>query len=273
VKSLAPEPSAPSKGKIEQILTESPIFSSLSRAVIENIARASEKPFFFPGDFIVREGETSTEFYLILEGQVEANQRTMPLRRMGPGQFFGETSLTRGEPRTADVVATQPTYCLKIEGQRFSRLVKDNPGVAAKIMEEMIRRNSTIVKPATPLEGVSPAEERFDFHSDLARRIFEALVDSFANDYMVKRIVGEKCGWRSAGDIAHETGASVRVLYGKHGGVGPALAEPINRGLVESRLFPGERGRGGEVMRFRVAYETEPVKRYVNQKIRAGKKA
>jgi hypothetical protein len=37
------------------------------------------------------------------------------------------------------------------------------------------------------------------------------------------------------------------------------------RGLVETRIFPGERGRGGRILKMRVFYEKETLKRDVDQ--------
>ena len=267
------EPSAPSEEDISKTLSLTPPFSILDPKTIEEIAKAGAKLFFRPGEFVVREGDLTSGFFIILDGQLEAQQRGVPLRRMGRGQFFGETSLVEGEPRSADIVATQPTFCLRISGQQFRGVMRNNPEVSARILEEMIRRNRTISK--APRKGEKEGAlyvEKFEFKSELARRSFDNLVDSFAQDYMVKKIVGEKCGWRSITDIAQGTGSSARVFYGKHGGIGSALAEPIKRGLIETRYFPGERGRGGEIMRFRIAYEKEPVKAYVNQRILKGRK-
>lgn len=268
------ESSAPSEEDIRRTLSKTSPFSSLDSKTIEDIAGTGDTLFYRPDEFVVREGELTSGFFIIIEGQLEAQQRGIPLRRMGVGQFFGETSLVEGEPRSADIVATQPTVCLRIRGKQFRAVMRDHPKVSAKILEEMIRRNRTIVKIPTPKEKdkVDRSEEKFEFKSELARKAFDSLVDSFARDYMVKKIVGEKCGWRSITNIAQDSGSSVRVFYGKHGGIGSALAEPINRGLIEMRYFPGERGRGGEVMRFRVAYEKEPVRAYVNQRIIRGKK-
>jgi adenylate cyclase len=114
----------------------------------------------------------------------------------------------------------------------------------------------------------SDDEESFEFKSDATGRAFDALVGFFIEDYMVKKFVAEKSGWRTIAEIAHGAHLSPSALYGKHSTIGPVLDEPIKRGLVETRIFPGERGRGGEVMRLRIAYEKEPIKQLVNMRVR-----
>ena len=56
-------------------------------------------------------------------------------------------------------------------------------------------------------------------------------------------------------------------FYGPGGRTGPALAELERRGLVETRIFPKERGRGGEIKRVRVAYENSIVKQIVEKAV------
>lgn len=56
-------------------------------------------------------------------------------------------------------------------------------------------------------------------------------------------------------------------LYGARGRRGPAISELERRGLVEARVFPGERGRGGKIIKARISYDKETVKRYVDKEI------
>ena len=54
-------------------------------------------------------------------------------------------------------------------------------------------------------------------------------------------------------------------VYSAHGGMGSAVSELEKRGLIEVRVFPGERGRGGRILKMRPAYEKETIKRYVDR--------
>lgn len=61
-------------------------------------------------DIIVRQGDPGDSAYIIIEGECEVSKmvdgEARVLRRMGPGDVFGETAVLTGEPRTATVVAT-----------------------------------------------------------------------------------------------------------------------------------------------------------------------
>jgi adenylate cyclase len=118
-------------------------------------------------------------------------------------------------------------------------------------------------------------DEQFDhllhFKLPTTRKAFDSLVDAFIHDYMAKKYFADKSGWRTLAEVAEMARISKSALYGKHSSIGPALHEPLRRGLIETRVFPGERGRGGEVMRLRIAYDREPIKEFVNSKILQGR--
>jgi TolB-like protein/Tfp pilus assembly protein PilF len=98
---------------------------------------------------------------------------------------------------------------------------------------------------------------------------FEQLADAFIDDYMKRKHSIWDSGWRSLVKLAKGMKVSSSLMYGRQGGISPELAELTNRGLVESRVFTGERGRGGEVIRLRIAYEREPVKEIITDRIKS----
>src|SRR5262249_37871192 len=64
-----------------------------------------------PGDYIIKQGDLPTNFYVIEQGEVEV-VRTTPkipagevIAVLGPGSFFGEKALLNSEPRVASVRA------------------------------------------------------------------------------------------------------------------------------------------------------------------------
>ena len=68
-------------------------------------------------------------------------------------------------------------------------------------------------------------------------------------------------------EIAKYAKVSRHSLYGDGTPRGRAISELQQRGLVEARIFPKERGRGGNISKFRVFYEKETVKRRIDQEI------
>ena len=97
-----------------------------------------------------------------------------------------------------------------------------------------------------------------------ARIVFAYLVKSFVEDYLSSRLSFEQAGWRTRIAISEATLLPVGLFYGREGKLGPLLKELLSSGFVEARFFLGQRGRGGEVTKLRVAYEKELVKRIVD---------
>jgi len=258
-----------------EALRESPFFSVLNEEQLKTIVETARLCEFDPGETLVHEGETATSFYVILEGQVEVRRENRTLAKLGRGQFFGETTLLADHTRSADVVAAHMTRCLTLSGSELRGLIASNPAVTLKILEESTRRYRARPPEShtTDAAGAQPASATklvMEFKSDTAKSLFEYLVRSFIDDYMGKKYAVERSGWRGLADTARGIRVSPSSLYGKHGGTSPIVGELIRRGLVETRIFPGERGRGGEITRVRVAYEKEPIMEYVKSRVRSG---
>ena len=98
-----------------------------------------------------------------------------------------------------------------------------------------------------------------------ANSAFDFLLRAFNTDYRSDKLSIEQSGWRTRSAIAEGTGVDLDSLYGREGKFGQVLKELLSSGLVESRYFSGQRGRGGEVVRFRVACEKELVKRLLEK--------
>jgi LmbE family N-acetylglucosaminyl deacetylase len=69
------------------------------------------------GCYVVEQGEAASELFMILSGYADAWQELpdgsrRELRRMGPGEFFGELGVADSRPRSAHVVAAEGLTCL-----------------------------------------------------------------------------------------------------------------------------------------------------------------
>lgn len=95
------------------------IFSPLAPAKIEALASALTTETASAGTAVVREGEVSDRFLVIVSGGVEVTQGGEHLRFEGPGEFFGEIGLLRDVPRTATVTAVEDTTLYSLSRDDF----------------------------------------------------------------------------------------------------------------------------------------------------------
>lgn len=125
---------------IIKMLERVPIFSGLTQKELRSIASSSKEKKFQSGQTMVSEGESGVGFFLIIEGRAEVRSGGKVLSRLEQGQFFGEMTLLDEQPRSADVVAVDPTKCLIFTVWEFHGMIRTYPKMAREIMKEMARR-------------------------------------------------------------------------------------------------------------------------------------
>jgi len=108
--------------------------------------------------------------------------------------------------------------------------------------------------------------EKIEFKSEIAEKAFDFLVKAFIEDFYGRKLPKEKSGWRTRMEVVRNAKVTMYSLYGRSGKGGKVTSELNNLGLIESRFFLGERGRGGHVFKMRICPEKEPVKRRINRK-------
>jgi hypothetical protein len=121
-----------------------------------------------------------------------------------------------------------------------------------------------VCKLKTARVTVSPRHP-FEFQVKSAEGILNFLAASFSEDSGKRRMSLEHCGWRSLGDIMKKGKFPRSSVYRVGGGRGLAITELESHGMIETRVFSGERGRGGNIMRLRICHEKEEVKKCLNQ--------
>ena len=122
------------------MLERSPLWSGIGKQDFKAIVKVAKQDKFESGDTIVKKGEEGAGFYLVLDGAVEIRSNGNTLSRLGPGQFFGEMSVVDAQPRSADVVAVEPSRVLVLSAWSFKSLVSERPRIAVKMLQEFVRR-------------------------------------------------------------------------------------------------------------------------------------
>src|SRR6185503_11729936 len=92
---------------------------ALSSESARNLAASVQLVRYAPGATIVHQGEPARTFYIIARGWVEVvnhhpSGRDILLAERGPGEYFGETGLLQGGPRTATVRAKSEVEVLEL---------------------------------------------------------------------------------------------------------------------------------------------------------------
>ena len=123
-----------------EYLRKVPIFKGLPAKELEFIARSVKERVYEPGAVIVKQGDPGVGFFMIMEGRVDVGHDGHKIREMGPGEFFGEMALMEERIRTATVTAKERTRCLQLVRWDFRALLKENPELAVRMLEVVVKR-------------------------------------------------------------------------------------------------------------------------------------
>ena len=101
------------------LLAGIPMFASMPPASVEFLARRLETASVPAGTAIIRQGDVSDRFMVLVSGRVEVTQDGTHLRTEGPGEFFGEIGLLRNVARTATVTALDQVEMVSLTREDF----------------------------------------------------------------------------------------------------------------------------------------------------------
>jgi CRP-like cAMP-binding protein len=131
---------AMTKKQKTELLRRVELFSEVSARSLGAIADAAVDIEYGAGQYIVRQGQVGTGFYLVAKGSVRVIRGSEVVAVLGPSEFFGELSVLDQAPRNAHVVAAEPTTCLALASWDFTRILERNPKIALSVLRVMARR-------------------------------------------------------------------------------------------------------------------------------------
>lgn len=101
-----------------------------------------------PGELIVAQGDEDANMYVIQSGAVEVRRHVgdtvVVLGRLQRGDFFGEMSLLESLPRSADVVATEPTVLVEMGAGALLFRIRRDPTLAIEMLQKLSGRIRTL---------------------------------------------------------------------------------------------------------------------------------
>lgn len=116
-----------------KLIASNSIFEDLDPDTLIRIAERSVLIPFKAGQKIVSQGEEGDRFYVIMLGKARVMVDDSIRAVLGKGDYFGEISLLRGNPRSATVQAISDGSALALDKETFLQLVREEPSVNKRI--------------------------------------------------------------------------------------------------------------------------------------------
>ncbi len=123
-----------------ELLGRVPLFSGLDPRELETIARTVHERTFSQGDAVAEEGHSGVGFFVIRDGEARVTVGGNEVRRLGPGDYFGEIALISEGARTATVTAETQLRCYGLTPWEFRPLVQTNAGIAWKLLQALAKQ-------------------------------------------------------------------------------------------------------------------------------------
>jgi CRP/FNR family transcriptional regulator len=135
----------PEEEKIIELLKKVPLFQNLKRRQLNSLARIFIDRTCQADEVIVPQGRDGYGFFVLSSGKAEAvlerpDGSKVVVNTFEAGDYFGELALLDNGPRTASVIATEPTECLILPRENFLGTLRRDGDMAVEIMVELAKR-------------------------------------------------------------------------------------------------------------------------------------
>lgn len=131
-----------------QVLRSIPLFNGLNETECRQIAEVIQMHSFAAGDTVIRQGESSRDLWVMLDGTCEVSKRllyddpdseSVLLATIEPYQHFGEMSFFHAAQHSADVRAKSNVKVLRISHVDYQDLIAEGVWAAYKLAYNVVQ--------------------------------------------------------------------------------------------------------------------------------------
>lgn len=127
-----------------QSLRQVPMFKDIDPARLKLLAFTSERVQFAANQRFFSQGDPSDAAYVILDGRAQVLLNTpngeIQVAELGSNALVGEMGILSDTPRSATIMAAEPTTALRIDKRVFLELLAQFPQMSLAIMRELAQR-------------------------------------------------------------------------------------------------------------------------------------
>jgi CRP-like cAMP-binding protein len=140
-----------------------PLFRAFTDVELRTLATGMSQTIYVAGEIITRQGAAGNWLYVMTVGRADIRAEGVKIAQLAGPDFFGEMSLMTGEPRSADVVATEDVECFRLGKETFETVLLARPEIAEELSAKLAARRVELMA----------AREDLDSHARIAREATE----------------------------------------------------------------------------------------------------
>ncbi len=129
-----------------EALSSLPIFRELAGEELRALLAEATERHYPAGQALIAEGESAEHVLVLVTGRVRVIEAVpdahteVVLGELGPGEIVGELGVLAERPRSATVVAVEPTRCLSLRRTHFLALLGRSPALGLGVARMLARR-------------------------------------------------------------------------------------------------------------------------------------
>jgi CRP/FNR family cyclic AMP-dependent transcriptional regulator len=127
------------------VLRALPIFETLDDDCLRPLMGVASLRNIPRHTVVLNAGDSTDNIYFVLSGALKVqvsdeDGREVILSKLGPGELFGEMGVLDDHPRSATVLAVEPSEVVVMGKADFKQCLVDNPDVSLFIMRNLTKR-------------------------------------------------------------------------------------------------------------------------------------
>jgi len=129
---------------IKNLLKNNELFLNFTDSKLKEIIDFSRVANFNSGEILFNEGSPAQQIYILISGEISISRKMgagqRELKRMYPGEAFGEMALISNSTRSASAIAVEKSSCLEINKKYFFELLDNDKNFERHITQIIIKR-------------------------------------------------------------------------------------------------------------------------------------
>lgn len=130
--------------KTRNFMLTLPLFDAFKSEELDILARHMNYTEIMRGEYLFTEGDKGDYMCFVVQGLLEVLKKSMqgdyrPIARLAKGSTIGEMSIVDKSPRSASVIARQPTVVILLTKKGFDILTNRYPALGVTLLKKIMR--------------------------------------------------------------------------------------------------------------------------------------